>query len=109
MMCKDNSCLCPVRGIIDVVSKKWVICIISILDNSSAVRFNELKRMLGNISPKSLSDTLKIMVDHGLITRHICEGTPPSVKYTLTDSGYELKKALFPLLKWVNEHEKNRS
>ncbi|MDY6966969.1 MAG: helix-turn-helix domain-containing protein [Halobacteriota archaeon] len=104
--CQDRSgCLCPVRGIIDIVSKKWTMCIVSHLDIDKPLRYNEIKNGIGSISPKSLSDTLKLLEKEGLIKRVVYPETPPRVEYLLTEDGRDLKVALMPLLGWVQESE----
>jgi len=37
--------LCPITGIIDIVSRKWVICVISVLLEVERMRFNKLKNL----------------------------------------------------------------
>lgn len=98
-------CLCPIRGIIDVVSKKWTICIISVLEEKKPLRYNEIKNKLGEISPKSLSDNLKLLEKRGLVERKVYPDIPPRVEYTLTKDGKELKMALMPLVRWVLKKE----
>ncbi len=102
----ETSCLCPAEGIINVVSKKWAICIISQLGaNEEGYRFNELQRSLGDISPKSLSDRLKELTEENLVNRDVENSVPPKVTYTLTEEGKELQARLEPLVEWVNERE----
>ena len=104
--CKDKSeCLCPARGVIDIVSKKWTICIVSHLDIDIPFRYNDLKKKIGSISPKSLSDTLKLLENEGLIKRNVYPETPPRVEYLLTEEGRDLKKAILPLVRWIQERE----
>jgi DNA-binding HxlR family transcriptional regulator len=92
-----------VRGILEVVSKKWTICIVSILDQEKPLRFNEIKDILQTISPKALSDILKILEKEGLIIRTLYSEIPPRVEYTLTSKGRELKRALLPLVDWATQ------
>lgn len=102
----ERSCLCPVEGIINVVSKKWAICIISQLGaDENGYRFNELQRSLNGISPKSLSDRLKELGDEGLVNRDVEGSVPPKVTYTLTKEGKQLHEKLRPLVEWVNQRE----
>lgn len=101
-----TECLCPIRGIIDVVSKKWTMCIVGILEKDKAVRYNKIKNQLKDISPKTLSDTLKVLKKEGLIERKVYPETPPRVEYSLTKEGKELKAALMPLIKWAQKKEK---
>jgi len=102
--CCESTCLCPAEGIIDIVSKKWAICIISHLgEKENGYRFNELQRTLDGISPKSLSDRLKELTEEDLINRDVENSVPPKVTYTLTGDGKELYQRLKPLVEWVNE------
>ena len=55
----NHLCLCPIEGVIDVISKKWALFIINVLCNRGKLRFNDLMHELNGISPKTLSDTLK--------------------------------------------------
>ncbi|MFW5945490.1 MAG: winged helix-turn-helix transcriptional regulator [Candidatus Natronoplasma sp.] len=101
----ENSC--PVEGIINVVSKKWAICIISHLgEKEEGYGFNELQRSLDGISSKSLSDRLKELTGEKLVNRKVEDSVPPSVNYTLTDDGKDLYKRLKPLVEWVNQKER---
>lgn len=111
-MCKESNCaetlecLCPIRGIIEVVSKKWTICIVSLLEKEKPIRYNEIKNKIGEISPKALSDNLKVLEKEDLIERKIYSEIPPRVEYSLTEEGKELKSALLPLVRWVQKKKK---
>ena len=83
-------CLCPLEGIIDIVSKKWSLLIINEIGNHTKIGYNELKKELGIISPKTLSDMLKELQKHDLINREVFQETPIRVEYTLTKDGVEL-------------------
>jgi DNA-binding HxlR family transcriptional regulator len=101
--CKEGECLCLVQGIIDVVGKKWAICIVNHLGRTTSLRYNEIRNQIGVISPKTLSDTLKALEKERLIKREVYTETPPRVEYSLTKKGNELKTALLPLLQWLQE------
>ena len=105
---KIGKCLCSVKNILEVISKKWTICIVSILDQDSPMRFNEIKQIIHSISPKALADILKVLESEGLITRTIYSEIPPRVEYTLTKKGRELKQALIPLVDWASDQEKEK-
>ncbi len=102
--CAEGDCLCPVQGIIDVVGKKWAICIVNHLGRAKSLRYNEIKNQIGVISPKTLSDTLKVLEKEGLIKRDVYPETPPRVEYSLTKDGRDLKTSLLPLLQWLRDH-----
>lgn len=99
-------CLCPIQGIIDIVSKKWTLLIICSIGNYGKLRFNELMKELEGISPKTLSDTLKVLEREGLIQKEIFKEIPPRVEYTLKEDGIELRKAVIPLIQWAAKREK---
>ena len=98
-------CLCPIQGIIDIVSKKWTLLIICSIGNYEKLRFNELMKELNGISPKTLSDTLKVLEAEGLIEKEIFKEIPPRVEYTLKEDGIELRKAVIPLIEWAAKRE----
>lgn len=97
----NHLCFCPIEGIIDIISKKWALLIINDLCNREKLRFNELMKDLGGISPKTLSDTLKKLQEEKLITRRSFAEIPPRVEYALTEDGRELGKAIMPLIRWA--------
>ncbi len=99
----DTICFCPLFGVLDVIAKKWALLIIAILGNEGPKGFNELKRELGCIGPKPLSDTLKNLERIGLVARTVMETSPPTVQYSLTPDGRTLREHLIPMLMWVSE------
>ena len=102
-MCEkeEQTCICPLKGIIDLISKKWSLLIINALGNCGKLRFNKLVETLSGISPKTLSDTLKDLQAEGLIKREAFAEIPPRVEYSLTKDGAELRKSIIPLLEWT--------
>jgi DNA-binding HxlR family transcriptional regulator len=98
-------CLCPLEGVIDTISKKWALLIINVLGNYGCLRFNELMSGLEGISPKTLTDTLNLLRDEGLIRREAFAEIPPRVEYSLTVEGEELLAAIRPLLQWAAKRE----
>lgn len=102
-VCKeeDQTCLCPLKGVIDLISKKWALLIINALGNCGRLRFNKLMETLRGISPKTLSETLKDLQAEGLIKRESFAEIPPRVEYSLTKDGAELRKSIIPLLEWT--------
>jgi DNA-binding HxlR family transcriptional regulator len=103
-MAKDGNgviCLCPLDGIIDIISKKWALLIINEIGNHKRIRYNELMKELHSISPKTLADILKDLVKHGLIKREPFNEIPPRVDYTLTKDGEKLREEIIPILQWA--------
>ena len=98
---EEQTCICPLKGIIDLISKKWALLIINALGNCGKLRFNKIMETLNGISPKTLSDTLKDLQNEGLIKRESFAEIPPRVEYSLTNDGTELRKSIIPLLEWT--------
>jgi DNA-binding HxlR family transcriptional regulator len=101
---KDSNsiiCLCPLDGIIDIISKKWALLIINEIGNHKRIRYNNLMKELQGITPKTLADILKELVKHGLVIREPFNEIPPRVDYTLTKDGESLRDAITPILRWA--------
>ena len=104
---EHQTCLCPLKGVIDVISKKWALLIINTLGNYGKLRFSQIMESLQSISPKTLSDTVKDLQNEGLINRESFAEIPPRVEYTLTTDGAELRKSIIPLLEWTANRSTN--
>lgn len=85
------------------VGDKWSLLIIRNL-GEGPVRFNELRRRIGDISQKVLSSTLKALERDGLVSRHVVPSVPPQVSYELTDLGRELLQPVHALVSWTLEN-----
>src|SRR6266700_6156032 len=81
--------ICPVARTADIISGKWTLLIIRDL-TSGIKRFNQLERSLGGISPKTLSERLRLLEEEGIILRQMFAEVPPRVEYSLTVKGQDL-------------------
>lgn len=89
MKTKDELPVCTVATAVSLVGGKWKLLIIRNLRMRSW-RFNELQRDLEGISQKVLTDSLRQMMDDGLVYRHDYQEMPPRVDYSLTELGEKL-------------------
>ena len=96
---------CPVKGVIDLIGKKWALLIVNTLGNFEVQRFKELQNRLKGISPKTLSDTLSRLQEEGLITRTAFNEIPPRVEYSLTEEGKEFRTIVQPLIQWAAKRD----
>jgi len=96
-----RDCLCPIGGLLDMLSRKWSLQILTHLGNAAATRFNQLQKKLARISPRTLTDRLKELEGAGLIRRVVFPEIPPRVEYALTRDGQELRTLMIPLMRWV--------
>ncbi len=95
---------CQALGsILSRVGDKWTVLIVVLLGDGPK-RFNEIKRMVGGISQRMLTFTLRGLERDGLVTRSVFPTTPPRVEYELTKLGSTLWKAVEPLGSWARTH-----
>jgi DNA-binding HxlR family transcriptional regulator len=95
---------CPTRAILDRIADKWTTLIIGILAQHERRRFNELKRTIGGISQKMLTQTLRDLERDGLVKRTMYAEIPPRVEYELTALGKTLCGPLSALTQWAHDH-----
>jgi DNA-binding HxlR family transcriptional regulator len=93
-----------VASVLARVGDKWSVLLIMMLGDGPK-RFNELKRMVGGISQRMLTLTLRGLERDGLITRTVFPTIPPRVDYELTDLGRGLAKPVQALGQWAFEHK----
>lgn len=68
---------------------KWTLVVIVHL-REGTMRFNELRRDMGDVPQKSLSATLRELERDGFVSRRAYATIPPRVEYELTELGREL-------------------
>ena len=86
---KEELPACPVATAVALIGGKWKLLILRNL-RTRPWRFNELQRDLDGISQKVLTDSLRQMIDDGLVYRHDYQELPPRVEYRLTDLGTKM-------------------
>ena len=91
------------RSILSLVGDKWTVLIVVLLGDGPK-RFNEIKRMVGGISQRMLTFTLRGLERDGLVTRTVFPTTPQRVDYELTKLGSTLWEAVQPLSSWTRAH-----
>jgi DNA-binding HxlR family transcriptional regulator len=99
----DGDCR-RVASILARVGDKWSVFVIMLLRDGPR-RFNEIKRMVGGISQRMLTLTLRGLERDGLVTRTVFPTIPPRVDYELTDLGHGLSEPVIALGKWAYEHQ----
>jgi DNA-binding HxlR family transcriptional regulator len=85
------------------IGDKWSLLVVSTLGDGR-LRFNELRRSIGDISQKMLSSTLKVLERDGMITRTVVPTVPPQVQYELTQLGRELLVPVLALARWTEQN-----
>lgn len=103
MVKKELFGVCPFFTTQKILSGKWTILILHILEGKS-VRFNELQRELGTITQATLTKQLKQLEKDGLINRKVYAQIPPKVEYSLTDIGNKFQGVRNELENWGNDY-----
>jgi DNA-binding HxlR family transcriptional regulator len=94
---------CGLDAALSVVGGKWKPLILFHLGHGTR-RYGELRRAVGSVSDKMLSQQLRELQADGIIDRLDFKQIPPRVEYSLTVFGRTLAKALAPLCVWGTEH-----
>jgi DNA-binding HxlR family transcriptional regulator len=104
---QDYSCIALLKAMEDTVyaiGGKWKLRIIIAL-SEKPVRFNELQRLLGKISPRVLSNELKDLEQNGFINRKVnSSATPILVEYELAEYSKSLKPVIQTMVSWGISH-----
>jgi DNA-binding HxlR family transcriptional regulator len=91
------------RAVVDLLSSKWSIDVLYLLANGTR-RYSEVFYEVGEISKKTLTQTLRALERDGLIARHVYAEVPPKVEYSLTPLGWNLTGTLMAMYEWAAEH-----
>jgi DNA-binding HxlR family transcriptional regulator len=91
------------RTVLDLVAGKWSVEVLYLLANGTR-RYSEIFYEVGEISKKTLTQTLRALERGGLITRRVYAEVPPKVEYSLTPLGWSLTGPLMAMYEWAAEH-----
>lgn len=98
--------MCPVRNVIARFGNKWALLTVLIIGEQGVVRFNELSRMIPDVSSRVLSSTLRTLEADGFIDRKVYAVVPPKVEYRLTEVGESLLPLIRQLTEWAQTNMK---
>ena len=98
--------ICPIRNVVARFGDKWSLLVLLVINGKGVVRFNELGRLIPDISTRVLSTTLKTLEADGLIDRKVYAQVPPKVEYTLTPTGESLIPLIMQLTEWAQKNIK---
>jgi DNA-binding HxlR family transcriptional regulator len=99
---------CAVAKSLEIVGDRWTLLVVRDL-LPGARRFQDLTQSLPGIAPNILSDRLKLMEEHGLVTRRFYSEHPPRAEYELTDKGRDLGLVVGALASWGARHVYKRA
>lgn len=92
---------CPERLILEHVTSRWGVLVLAELVGGRALRFSEMRRAIGIVSEKMLTQTLRTLERDGFILRRALPVIPPHVSYVLTPLGEEAAARVCALSEWT--------
>lgn len=93
---------CPFRNVLDKVGDKWTFLVFAVLEDGPK-RFNEIKRLIGDISQRVLTKSLRDLERDGYVLRTVYPESPPRVEYRLTELGTSLLGPVKLFMNWSLE------
>ncbi len=103
--CVDEGGGCEIAELFHILGKTYVLGILHIFtkEEPGPRRFVDLQKRL-SMSPNTLSDRLKELVQAGLLTRTAYNEIPPRVDYEGTAKAFDLKPVFESLFEWSQRH-----
>ncbi|MGX1672378.1 winged helix-turn-helix transcriptional regulator [Streptomyces sp. NPDC055400] len=92
--------MCPYRLVLEHVTSRWGVLVLIALEERS-YRFSELRREIGRVSEKMLTQTLQTLERDGMVHRDAKPVIPPRVDYSLTGLGREAAEQVRTLATWT--------
>lgn len=96
---------CPVEVTVDVIGGKWKAVILFRLMEQDAIRFNEFRRLMPDVTMQMLTNQLRELEADGIVHREVYAQVPPKVEYSLTEFGRSLEPVLRLMCDWGKENE----
>ncbi|MDF0531884.1 helix-turn-helix domain-containing protein [Tsukamurella sp. 8F] len=95
--------ICPIEVSIAVLGGAWKMTVVKkLLDGP--LRYGELRRSVGPVTPRVLTRQLRELEDDGIVTRTAYPEVPPRVEYALTDLGHALSPFVAALNEWGDRY-----
>jgi DNA-binding HxlR family transcriptional regulator len=94
---------CPIRDVLDRLGDRWTLLVMAELSQGT-LRFSALKKQIGDISPRMLSQTLRQLEYDGLVRRTLYPTIPPKVEYAMTPLGASMLKPVGALIAWASDN-----
>ena len=99
-MTKKNLPLCPVSRAAFIIGSRWTSEIIRELVDKGPRRFSDFEAALAGIAPNTLSNRLKMLEDHEVVSRKIYDTHPPRSEYHLTERGLKMRPIIDAMRHW---------
>ncbi len=91
------------HAVLDLLSGRWSVDVLYLLANGTR-RYSEIFYDVGEISKKTLTQTLRTLESNGLVTRQAYAEVPVRVEYSLAPLGWSITRLLMTMYEWSAEH-----
>ncbi|HVG74501.1 MAG TPA: helix-turn-helix domain-containing protein [Thermoleophilaceae bacterium] len=91
------------KTVLDLLAAKWSVDVVYLLANGTK-RYSEVFYEVGEISKKTLTQTLRSLERDGVIARRVYAEVPARVEYSLTPLGWSLTAPLMAMYEWATDH-----
>lgn len=96
---------CPLETVLSLIGGKWKMRILCVILQGQPIRYNQIKRLIPQISPTMLSQSLNELTEHGLVERTAYAEKTLRVEYSLTEAAIELVPLMVGLRDWGIRHK----
>jgi DNA-binding HxlR family transcriptional regulator len=93
-----------VMEVIGRIADKWTMCVLEVLAQNGVLRFTRIGELVGGISQRMLTKTLRQLEEDGFVVRTVYPEVPPRVEYQLTELGHSLCAAFCGVWLWAEKH-----
>ena len=100
---------CPLEYGLDIFGGKWKSRIICVLSEKNVLRYSLLRKEMTNITDAVLANSLKELIDDGLVSRKQYDEIPPRVEYSLTEKGVSVVPILQSICRWSGIYYKSEN
>lgn len=94
---------CPMTAALNAIGGKWSLICLYFLDTGTR-RFNELRRLMPDVSHKVLTETLRNLEQEGLIVRTVHALAPSHVEYEISAHGESVRPLIHAVRTWGRQH-----
>lgn len=103
----EKEIMCPIEYGLDIFGGKWKSRILCVLSTNEVIRYNAIRKELGNITDAVLAPMLKELIADGLVHREQYNEIPPKVEYSLTEKGKSVLPILQRICHWSRQQTKD--
>ncbi len=97
---------CPVETTLNIISGKWKgIILFRLLGGKK--RFNELQKLMANVTHRTLTLQLRELEKDGIVKRTVYAEVPPRVEYELTELGLSMTPIIKSIYAWGLNYQNN--